>query len=340
MALQSFLNPLYVSAAVVVAIISMVLYKIIYDPLAHIPGPLIARFTPIWLYSLSFRGIEASTIDQLHKKFGAVVRVAPSEVDISDGAAIHQVYVKDGGSMKNPCYKNFDINGFSTIFSARDPAYRATRAKAVVSIFSQTAVQGGKGSVLRCVDNMVGKLKKEKHDAAGQPVDVLNIFRSFAMDMLTTYLFKESYQGLEESILSATEFVDSFVAATRFFYLPKAIFEFAEHVAASLDKKRLHTLRSKALVEKFAGDVVDRAMTQEKGKGETYQGRLLNAGISREETIANCIDVMFAGTDGIAMNLSAICCYLARASEKYVRCAEQVWTGTDIQYLLQIRASA
>lgn len=322
MALQSFVNPLYFCAAIVLAIISIILYKIIYDPLAHIPSPLIARLTPIWLYSLSFRGIEASTIDQLHKKFGAVVRVAPNEVDISDGAAIHQVYVKEGGFMKNPCYRNFDINGFPTIFSAQDPAYRAIRAKAVVSIFSQTAVQGGKISVLRCVDSMVGRLKREKDDAAGKPVDVLNIFRSFAMDMLTTYLFKKSYQGIEEPILSATGFVDSFVAANRFFYLPKAIFEFAERVTASFDKKRLHTLKSKALVEKFAGDVVDRAVTQEKGKGETYQERLLNAGISREETVANCLDAMFAGTDGVAMNLSAICCYLARASEKYVRCVE------------------
>ena len=105
-------------------------------------------------------------------------------------------------------------------------------------------------------------------------------------------------------------------------------------MADRLAKKRLQTLKSKALVEKFASDVVDRAVTQEKGKAETYQERLLNAGISRDETVANCVDAMFAGTDGVAMNLSAICCYLAKASEKYVRCVEQVWAGTDIQCLL------
>lgn len=316
MALQSFIDPLYACALVGLAIVSMILYRIIYDPLAHIPGPLVARFTPIWLYSLSLRGIEASTIDELHKRFGPVVLVAPNEVDISDGAALSQIYVKDGGFMKNPCYKNYDIDGFSTIFSALDPAYRAIRAKAVVSIFSQTAVQEGKGSVLRCVDSMLVKLKKEKDDATGKPVDVLNIFRSLAMDMLTTHLFEKSYQGIEEPILSATDFVENFAAAGRFFYLPKPIFKFTEYVATSLDRKKFYTSKSNALVEKFAADVVDRAATQEKGNRQTYPARLLNAGISREETIANCIDVMFAGTDGVGMNLSTICFYLAKAPEK------------------------
>ena len=315
MALQSLIEPWYVVAAVVLAIASTVLYRIYCDPLAHIPGPLIARLTPIWLYSLSFRGIEASAIDELHKRFGAVVRVAPNEVDISDGAAIHQVYVKNGGFMKHPCYANFYVDGFPALFSALDPAYRAVRAKAVVGIFSQTAIQEGKGSVLRCVDSMVARLNKEKADASGKPVDVLNIFRSLAMDMVTSYLFEESYQGIDEPILSATEFVNNFVAGNRFFYLPKAIFQVAEYVAASFDKNNFRTLKSKALVEKFAANVVDRVATQEKANAATFQARLLNAGISRKETIVNCVDVMFAGTDALGMTLSFICCSLARAPQ-------------------------
>lgn len=315
MALQSLIEPWYVFAAVVLVVISTVLYRIYCDPLAHIPGPLIARLTPIWLYSLSFRGIEASAIDELHKKFGVVVRVAPNEVDISDGAAIHQVYVKNGGFMKHPCYENFYVDGLPTLFSALDPAYRAVRAKAVVGIFSQTAIQEGKGSVLRCVDSMVARLKKEKTNASGKPVDVLNIFRSLAIDMVTSYLFEESYRGIEEPILSATEFVNGFVAGNRFFYLSKVMFQVAEHVAASLDKKKYHTLKSQALVEKFATNIVDRVATQEKVNAATFQARLLNAGISRKETIANCVDVMFAGTDALGMTMSVICCSLARAPE-------------------------
>lgn len=316
MVLQTLFEPINLLAAVVIALISTILYKIYLNPLAHIPGPVIARLTSIWLYSLSYRGIEASTVDNLHRRFGPVVQIAPNEVDIADGATLHHVYVKDGGFLKSSCYKNFDINGFPTLFSALDPTHRATRAKAVIGMFSQTAVREGKNVLSDCVDSMVVRLKREKAEAHGKPVDMLNIFRSLAFDMTTSYLFGKPYNGIEEEKLSATEFVDNFVGTGRFFYLPNRIYKIVEIVATSLDRKKSDISRSNNMVEKFAAGVVHTAATL--GKAETYQARLLKAGISQEETIAQCLDLMFAGTDGVGMNLSVICCYLSRDSRKYV----------------------
>lgn len=316
MLLQTLFEPINLFAAVVITLISTILYKIYLNPLAHIPGPLIARLTSIWLYSLSYRGIEASTVDNLHKRVGPVVQIAPNEVDIADGAMLHLVYVKDGGLLKSSCYKNFDINGFPTLFSALDPTHRAIRAKAVIGMFSQTAVREGKNMLSDCVDSMVVRLKREKADAHGKPVDMLNIFRSFAFDMATSYLLGKRYNGIEEEKLSATEFVDNFVEANKFFYLPNRIYKIVEIVATSLDRKKLDISRSNNMVEKFAADVVDTVATL--GKAETYQARLLKAGISQQETIAQCLDVMFAGTDAVGTNLSAICCYLSRDPKKYV----------------------
>lgn len=316
MVLQTLFEPINLFAAVVITLISTILYKIYLNPLAHIPGPLIARLTSIWLYSLSYRGIEASTVDNLHRRFGPVVQIAPNEVDIADGATLHLVYVKDGGLLKSSCYKNFDINGFPTLFSALDPTHRATRAKAVIGMFSQTAVREGKNMLSDCVDSMVVRLKREKADAHGKPVDMLNIFRSLAFDMVTSYLFGKPYNAIEEEKLSATEFVDNFVEANKFFYLPNRVYKIVEIVTTSLDRKKLDISRSNNMVEKFAADVVDTAATL--GKAETYQARLLKAGISQEETIAQCLDVMFAGTDAVGMNLSVICCHLSRDCKKYV----------------------
>lgn len=318
MVLQALFEPINLVAAVGLTLISTILYRIYLSPLAHIPGPLIARLTSIWLYSLSYRGIEASTVDNLHKKFGPVVQIAPNEVDIADGAWLHLVYVKDGGLLKSSCYQNFDINGFPTLFSALDPAHRATRAKAVIGMFSQTGVREGKDKLSECVDRMVDRLKREKAEANGKPVNVLNIFRSLAVDMATSYLFDKRYNGIEEEKLSATEFVDNFVGAGRFFYLPNKIYKIVESVVTSLDHKKLDIARSNDMVEKFAANVVDTAATTLGEKSETYQARLLKAGISKEETIAQCLDLMFAGTDAVGMNLSVICCYLSQNPNKYV----------------------
>lgn len=320
MVLQALFEPINLLAAVVITLISTVFYKIYLNPLAHIPGPPIARLTSIWLYSLSYRGIEASTVDDLHKRFGPVVQIAPNEVDIADGASLHLIYVKDGGLLKSSSYKNFDINGFPSLFSALDPTHRATRAKAVIGMFSQTAVREGKKLLSERVDSMVARLKREKADADGKPVDVLNTFRSLAFDMVTLYLFGKTYNGIEEEKLSATGFVDNFVEAGRFFYLPNRIYKIVELVATSLDHKKLDISRSNNMVEKFAANVVvETAAAATLGKAEeTYQARLLKAGISQEETIAQCLDVMFAGTDAVGTNLSVICYYLSRNPNKYV----------------------
>ncbi len=50
----------------------------------------------------------------------------------------------------------------------------------------------------------------------------------------------------------------------------------------------------------------------------TYQSRLLKAGMSRDETIAQCKNIIFAGTDPTGMNLCTIWFHLVRNPEKYV----------------------
>src|ERR1700722_5099214 len=67
---------------------------------------------------------------------------------------------------------------------------------------------------------MVVRMKEESR--SGKQVNVLYLIRSFAVDAVSTSLFDESYEGLEEKDkqLSASGVVDSFVAAGGFWCLP------------------------------------------------------------------------------------------------------------------------
>jgi cytochrome P450 len=318
MALASLLEPLNALGAIAAAIVAYVVYTLYLHPLSHIPGPLVARLTSIYLYRLTYNGIEASTIEALHKQYGPVVRVAPNEVDIADGAALHTVYVKNGGFLKNPCYSNFDIDGFPTIFSDLSPSHRAGRSKAVVGMFAPQAIRDGKDVIYGCVDRMVQRLQKEKEEAKGSPVNVLNVFRSLALDAVTGYLFSQTYNGINEQKLSAGEFVDSFVAVGRFFYLPNWLFKGLEFYSSRIEEGKPEVWKSFSAVDRFALTIVDEARAQGEKAADTYQGRLLKAGISRQETIVQCKDLMFAGTDSTGMNLASICFHLTQNPEKYV----------------------
>jgi cytochrome P450 len=318
MALTSLLDPLNILGTLAAAIISYVIYTLYLHPLSHIPGPTFARWTSLYLYRLSYTGIEASAIDALHAKYGPVVRIAPNEVDIADGAALHTVYVKNGGFLKNPCYSNFDIDGFPTVFSDLEPTHRAVRSKAVVGMFAPQAIREGRDVIYGCVDRMVDRLQIEKEEAKGLPINVLGIFRSLALDAVTAYLFGQQYNGINEKKLSAGKFVDSFVAVGRFFYLPNWLFKCFEFHTSRQAERKIEVWRSFSAVDRFALTIVDEARVQGEKAGDTYQARLLKAGISREETIAQCKDLMFAGTDSTGMNLASICFHLAQHPDKYV----------------------
>ncbi len=86
-----------ISPAVLIGILVgvWVLYQALQylrDPLRSIPGPFLARFTRLW-YLLAVRSGHFEKINvALHKKHGAVVRIAPHYYSIDDMDAIKVIY--------------------------------------------------------------------------------------------------------------------------------------------------------------------------------------------------------------------------------------------------------
>lgn len=298
------------------ALILGILIKLSTDPLKHVPGPFIARITPFWLWLLSYRGIECRTLAALHEKYGPVVRIAPNEVDISDGAAINPIYIKNGGFRKSAIYQHFDFDGFPTIFSGRDPALRTSRVKAVAPMFATREIVKGRPVVQEVIDGMIVELQRRKTEASGRPLDVLNLFRALSIDITTAYLFGESFNGLGRERLSATAFVDNLFAGVRFFYMPPWLYHYVYHLASIFDQDKVKIERSCAIVDKYIAGAVTKSVAEKDTEAQTYQGRLLEAGISKEETRSQLLDVVFAGTDPPAMALAKMFWYLGKLPAK------------------------
>ncbi|KAL1638506.1 hypothetical protein SLS58_008834 [Diplodia intermedia] len=342
-----------------VTLLILALYRLHLHPLSHVPGPPLAALTSLWLYWHSYRGTEARVIDALHGRYGALVRIAPGEIDVSRGEALAAIYggaKKGGGFRKAACYRNFDIEGHQSIFSAVDPAHRAPRAKAVVGLFSTRAIkgEGGRGEeVIRGVaERMCRRWKAEKRrsKAAAAPaaataqrgegakVDVLNLARSLALDAVSEYLFGRSYGGVEEGLketggdaaggeLSASQFVNTFVAVGRFFYLPNWVFVAVEALAMWFNVEKHDVESSMGTVVSFVTGIVEEAEKDE--RKETYPGRLLKAGFTKDETSAQCLDLVFAGTDSTGMNLATACWWLAKKPEVYELLREEILANSD-----------
>ncbi|KPI42167.1 Pisatin demethylase [Cyphellophora attinorum] len=315
--------------------------------LSRIPGPFLPRLSSLWLVYHAWIGDECTAVHKLHQKYGPIVRTGPSSVDIADGEALQTTYVDRSGFRKASFYRNFDIDGHASIFSELDNAPRAARAKAVAALFSTADLRQGQGVIDSCITQWIDRIRAAAR--SGRPVNVLDLARSLAVDVVSSYLFGKQYGGLTQpndaqseghEELSASGMVNSFVAVGRYWYLPTWAFNWLAWAESKLypDWKVFESI---GVVDAFVEEVVDTTVSEKQQGKATYQGKLLDAGFNVSEVKAQCKDLMFAGTDSTGMNLATILFMLAKHPETYTRLCSELKTHppdtTDIQSLPYLR---
>lgn len=181
----------------------------------------------------------------------------------------------------------------------------------MVPLFSTKSIRDNENALYSCVENLVRRMKEEAQ--GGESVNIINLARSLALDAISTHLFLENYNGTSEKgeRLSASAFVDAFVAVGRFFYLPNRVFIWLSWFMERFMTDS-HTENSIKLVDRFVDNLVESTPKE----SQNYPGRLLNMGFSRSEVKSSCKDLMFAGTDSTGMNLATIFRYLVLCPNK------------------------
>jgi hypothetical protein len=58
----------------------------------NIPGPFVAKFSPLWRLRLVWTGAAHEKYRELHAKYGPIVQIAPNVLAISDPAVITTIY--------------------------------------------------------------------------------------------------------------------------------------------------------------------------------------------------------------------------------------------------------
>ncbi|KAJ7055928.1 cytochrome P450, partial [Mycena amicta] len=83
---------------------SIVAYRLSpWHPLAHIPGPTLAKISKLWSVKLSLSGKKHRVFKELHERYGDFVRTGPNEVSIVHSDAVKAV-LGTGGFQKGQYY--------------------------------------------------------------------------------------------------------------------------------------------------------------------------------------------------------------------------------------------
>jgi hypothetical protein len=128
------------SLAIVTYLASCV-YTALTSPLKSLPGPWTSLFTNRQLKSAVTGGRRIFYIDELHKKYGPVVRISPDEVAIFDIEAFRQIHAVSGGYTKGDFYTKLTNFPVHSVFTLRDAKSHGLRRRLFAKGFSKTYVR-------------------------------------------------------------------------------------------------------------------------------------------------------------------------------------------------------
>jgi hypothetical protein len=114
--------------------------------LNHIPGPKLAACTNLWRFFVVWSRRPELEHIQLHQKYGALVRIGPRVISVSDPAAISVIYALNAGFVKSGFYpvQQTIAKGrrLYTMFSTTDERFHAKLRRAVANAYAlSTLVQ-------------------------------------------------------------------------------------------------------------------------------------------------------------------------------------------------------
>ncbi|PNP79837.1 hypothetical protein FNYG_06930 [Fusarium nygamai] len=196
MALTELLISPWAPLALAVALVAWyILPWISNSNLRGIPAPFPAQFTNLWLLSTCRRGKRYEIVDQVHKKLGVLVRIAPNHVSVADADAINTIYGHGNGFLKADFYDTF-VSIRRGLFNTRDRAEHSRKRKIVSHTFAPKSVLEFEPYIRQNLDifiNQWDRIASNKEADGYGSVDCLNWFNFLAFDIIADLAFGKPF---------------------------------------------------------------------------------------------------------------------------------------------------
>jgi Cytochrome P450 len=166
----------------------------ITDPLRSIPGPFLARWTDFPVKIAWLAGRRPQFLHSLHEKYGAIVRVTPDEVDVSDITTAHEIHRVGTKFYKSQFYRR--LGPIENLFTTINPKFHSNRRRLLSPFFAESSISKLEPIVMDKVKLTVQKIGVEIQTQGY--ADVFKWWTLMAMDTIGELSFGESF-GLVEA---------------------------------------------------------------------------------------------------------------------------------------------
>ncbi|KAI1841642.1 hypothetical protein JX265_012537 [Neoarthrinium moseri] len=319
---------LAVAAVFALKFLGTCVYNVFFHPLRQYPGPLLWRATRIPKQLAWLTGDFGRRSDELHARYGAVVRIAPGELSYINAQCWRDVFGRQPAGRremgKDTTFFGDPQAAAQNLVSA--PYEDHARMRRLFShAFSNSALVAQEPLLAQYANQMA--LKMGEVNRRDGRIDIVDFFNFTTFDIMAELAFGEPLGMLEKAD-----------------YVPwvRIIFDGLKYVvfrAVLLDVPVLgpllnwltaSTLRAKAQEHfRFASNLVDKRLSYtDHNKPDLWSFVLRHnsdgKGLTPSEMHANASMFMVAGTETTATNLSGVIYYLGRNPPVYRKLVDEI----------------
>ncbi|KAI2622116.1 cytochrome P450 [Hypomontagnella submonticulosa] len=174
------------------------IYCLWFHPLAKYPGPRVAAVSEIWFVWAWTTGRYPHILEDAHRKYGDVIRIAPNELSFATVQAHRDIYSTPSRTRKpflkcGTFYRNGDV---SNIFYELDPVEHGKMRKALAPGLSGSSMKAHEHIIQEYVDMFVRKVGELSTTGSGLGVDVTEAIAWLAFDVMGELTFGESFNAV------------------------------------------------------------------------------------------------------------------------------------------------
>lgn len=175
------------------------IYNLYFHPLRDFPGPKLAAATPLPFVWRLINGRFPAWTNELHAKYGVVVRVHPDELSFIGSSAWRDIYLARP-ELPKPTFGVLETpNGVPSIVTIPDPDTHGRQRKIIGHAFSDRALREQEYILQRYSDLLVTRLQHQiKGVKDAQQVNIFDWYNFTTFDVLGDLCFGDSFHCLEE----------------------------------------------------------------------------------------------------------------------------------------------
>ncbi|KAF1963157.1 isotrichodermin C-15 hydroxylase [Byssothecium circinans] len=314
------------------------IYNVFFHPLSRIPGPRAWAATRLPFIRHLLTGNIVHRMEQLHHRYGPIVRIAPGEVVFAHPDAWNDILQPRAG--RPPFLKDFlwwSEPGPRSIITAIDPATHARMRRTLAPAFTRTALRAQEPIIQKYVTKLIERLRERVALANSGPghhgavVDIFPWVNFATFDIFGDLAYGEAFNCLENSeyhpwislIFNGIKAI-AFITAVKFF--PMFDWLLKKCIPPSMEKmKEAHFQHVVEKVQRRINWEVSREDIMSHTLKEAKEGK----GMSLDEINHTFAGLTVAGSETTATTLGGIINYLSADAVVRKRVVDEVRSRFD-----------